>query len=70
MALDRTVTIRASVRDVERTLLISTLLVVVVVSVFLRNIRSTFIPGIAMPVSLVGTFAVMYLLGYSSTTCR
>jgi multidrug efflux pump len=65
VALDRTVTIRASVSDVERTLLISTLLVVVVVFAFLRNIRSTFIPGIAMPVSLVGTFAVMYLLGYS-----
>ncbi len=65
VALDRTVTIRASVNDVERTLLISTLLVVVVVFAFLRNIRSTFIPGIAMPVSLIGTFAVMYLLGYS-----
>ena len=65
VALDRTVTIRASVSEVERTLLISTLLVVVVVFAFLRNIRSTFIPGIAMPVSLIGTFAVMYLLGYS-----
>jgi multidrug efflux pump len=65
VVLDRTTTIRASVSDVERTLLISTALVVIVVFLFLRNLRSTFIPGIAMPVSLIGTFAVMYLFGYS-----
>jgi multidrug efflux pump len=65
VAVDRTVTIRASVHDVERTLIFSTLLVVVVVFAFLRNMRSTFIPGIAMPVSLIGTFAIMYLFGYS-----
>ncbi|HEY1898828.1 MAG TPA: efflux RND transporter permease subunit [Steroidobacteraceae bacterium] len=65
IAIDRTVTIRASVHEVEITLLLSTLLVVLVVFVFLRSVRSTFIPGIAMPVSLIGTFAVMYLFGYS-----
>ena len=63
--LDRTITIRAAVSDVERTLLISIGLVIVVVFVFLRNGRATLIPGVAVPVSLVGTFAVMYLLGYS-----
>jgi multidrug efflux pump len=63
--LDRTITIRAAVSDVERTLLISIALVIVVVFIFLRNGRATLIPGIAVPVSLVGTFAVMYLLGYS-----
>ena len=65
VVLDRTTTIRASVSDVERTLIFSTFLVVIVVFLFLRNVRSTFIPGIAMPVSLIGTFAVMYLFGYS-----
>jgi multidrug efflux pump len=65
VVLDRTTTIRASVSDVERTLLTSTALVVIVVFLFLRNLRSTFIPGIAMPVSLIGTFAIMYLFGYS-----
>src|ERR1700722_5673189 len=65
IVLDRTTTIRASVSDVERTLIISIVLVIVVVFVFLRNARATLIPGIAVPVSLVGTFAVMYLLGYS-----
>ena len=65
VVLDRTTTIRASVKDVERTLITSTVLVVIVVFVFLRNFRSTFIPGIAMPVSLIGTFAVMYLFDYS-----
>ena len=65
VVLDRTTTIRASVKDVERTLITSTFLVVIVVFVFLRNLRSTFIPGIAMPVSLIGTFAIMYLFGYS-----
>ena len=65
VVLDRTTTIRASVSDVERTLLISIGLVIVVVFVFLRNGRATLIPGIAVPVSLIGTFAVMYLFGYS-----
>jgi multidrug efflux pump len=65
VVLDRTTTIRASVSDVERTLLTSTVLVVIVVFVFLRNLRSTFIPAIAMPVSLIGTFSVMYLFGYT-----
>jgi multidrug efflux pump len=63
--MDQTITIRASVRDVERTLIISVLLVILVVFVFLRSARTTFIPSIAVPVSLVGTFGVMYLLGYS-----
>ncbi|HXW13222.1 MAG TPA: efflux RND transporter permease subunit, partial [Terriglobia bacterium] len=64
-AMDQTLTIRASVRDVERTLIISVILVILVVFVFLRSPRSTFIPSIAVPVSLVGTFGIMYLLGYS-----
>jgi multidrug efflux pump len=65
IVLDRTTTIRASVSDVERTLVISIGLVILVVFVFLRNGRATLIPGIAVPVSLVGTFAVMYLFGYT-----
>ena len=65
VVLDRTTTIRASVTDVERTLLISIGLVIAVVFVFLRNVRATLIPGVAVPVSLIGTFAVMYLFGYS-----
>ena len=65
IAMDQTQTIRASVHDVERTLLISVGLVVLVVFVFLKNVRSTFIPSIAVPVSLLGTFGVMYLFGYS-----
>jgi multidrug efflux pump len=65
IVLDRTTTIRASVSTVETTLLISIGLVIVVVFVFLRNPRATLIPGVAVPVSLIGTFAVMYLLGYS-----
>lgn len=62
---DRTTTIRASVRDVESTLCISIVLVIIVVFVFLRNGRATFIPAIAVPISLIGTFAVMYLFGFS-----
>ncbi|HXZ54962.1 MAG TPA: multidrug efflux RND transporter permease subunit [Burkholderiales bacterium] len=65
VALDRTPTIRASLREVERTLIISTALVIMVVFVFLRNVRATLIPAVAVPVSLIGTFSVMYLLGYS-----
>lgn len=65
IVMDRTTTIRASVRDVEETLVTSICLVIVVVFFFLRNGRATLIPAVAVPVSLVGTFAVMYLLGYS-----
>ncbi|MGA2416391.1 MAG: efflux RND transporter permease subunit [Candidatus Sulfotelmatobacter sp.] len=65
IVLDRTTTIRASVSDVERTLVISVALVILVVFIFLRNGRATLIPSVAVPVSLIGTFAVMYLLGYS-----
>jgi multidrug efflux pump len=63
--LDQTVTIRASVSDVEHALMISVLLVVLVVFLFLRDWRATAIPGVAVPVSLIGTFAFMYLAGYS-----
>jgi multidrug efflux pump len=65
IVFDRTTTIRASVDDVERTLLISVVLVVLVVFFFLRNARATIIPSVAVPVSLIATFAVMYLLGFS-----
>jgi multidrug efflux pump len=65
VAMDQTMTIRASVRDVERTLTISTVLVILVVFVFLRNWRTTFIPSIAVPISLIGTFGVMYLADFS-----
>ena len=65
IASDRTVTIRASVDDIQITLLITVALVILVIFVFLRNVWSTVIPAIAVPVSLVGTCGVMYLLGYS-----
>jgi len=65
VVMDRTTTIRASVNNVERTLLISIGLVILVVFVFLRSPRATLIPAVAVPVSLIGTFAVMYLCGYS-----
>jgi multidrug efflux pump len=65
IGLDQTVTIRASVADIERTLVISIVLVVLVVFLFLREWRSTLIPFVAVPVSIIGTLAVMYLLGYS-----
>ena len=65
IALDQTVTIRASVRNVERSLAISVVLVVLVVFFFLRNARTTFIPSVAVPVSLIGTFGIMYLAGFS-----
>ncbi|MGB6947411.1 MAG: efflux RND transporter permease subunit [Bryobacteraceae bacterium] len=61
---DQTVTIRASVRDIERSLGISVLLVVLVVFLFLRSGRTTLIPSVAVPVSLIATFGVMYLFGY------
>jgi multidrug efflux pump len=65
LAVDRSTTIRASLREVERTLMIAVVLVILVVFAFLRNLRATLIPAVAVPVSLIGTFAVMYLLGYS-----
>ncbi len=65
IVLDRTTTIRASVDTVERTLVGSVILVVLVVFFFLRSPRATLIPSVAVPVSLIGTFAVMYLFGYS-----
>ncbi len=65
IVLDRTTTIRASVRDVERTLVISIVLVILVVFAFLRTLRATLIPSIAVPISLIGTFAIMKLLHYS-----
>src|SRR5580704_1803324 len=65
VVMDRTVSVRASVKDIERTLLISIALVIMVVFLFLRTVRATIIPSIAVPLSLVGTFGVMYLLGYS-----
>jgi len=65
VSLDRTTTIRTSVRDIEITMLISISLVIMVVFVFLRSVRTTIIPSIAVPVSLIGTCGVMYLLGYS-----
>jgi multidrug efflux pump len=62
---DRTETVRASVEDVQFTLLLTIALVVGVIYVFLRSLRATVIPGVAVPLSLVGTFGVMYLCGYS-----
>ena len=63
--VDRTTTIRASIADIEYTILISVGLVILVVFVFLRNVWATIIPSISVPLSLLGTFGVMYLLGYS-----
>jgi multidrug efflux pump len=65
IVMDRTLTIRASVHDVERTLVVSIALVILVVFIFLRNAQATFIPSVAVPVSLIGTFGVMYLCHYS-----
>ena len=65
VVMDRTTTIRASVFTVERTLLISIALVIIVVFLFLRSLRSTLIPLVAVPTSLIGTFAVMYMFGYT-----
>jgi multidrug efflux pump len=65
MMMERTSTIRASLREVERSLMISVALVIGVVFVFLRNWRAALIPTVAVPVSLIGTFGVMYMLGYS-----
>ena len=65
MLTDRTVTIRASVRDVELELALAVVLVVLVIFVFLRSARATIIPSLSVPLSLVGTFGIMYLLGFS-----
>jgi multidrug efflux pump len=65
VANDRSVTIRASLKQVERTLVGAVFLVILVVFIFLRDIRSTLIPAVAVPVSLIGTFGAMYLLGFS-----
>jgi hydrophobe/amphiphile efflux-1 (HAE1) family protein len=65
VALDRTQMIRGSVHDVERTLIISVVLVIAVVFLFLGTLRATAIPSVAVPLSLLGTFSAMYLLGYS-----
>ena len=62
---DRSITVRASVDDVKFTLFVALCLVVMVIFLFLRNLRATAIPALALPMSLIGTFAVMYLLGYS-----
>jgi multidrug efflux pump len=63
--MDRTTTIRSSLHDVEVTLAISVVLVTLVVFLFLRSVRATLIPGVAVPVSLIGTFGILYLGGYS-----
>jgi multidrug efflux pump len=65
VGLDRTTTVRASVADVQRTLIISVILVTLVVFVFLREVRATMIPSVAVPLAIVGTFAIMYLCGFS-----
>ena len=65
VVMERTTTIRASLNEIERTLLISMVLVIMVVFIFLRNWRATLIPSVAVPVSLIGTFSVMYLCGFS-----
>jgi multidrug efflux pump len=65
IANDRTTTIRSSLHDTERTLLIAVGLVTLVVFLFLRNLRATLIPAIAVPISIIGTFGTMYLMGYS-----
>src|ERR1700758_2700027 len=65
VAVDRSTTIRTSLRDVERTLILAVLLVIVVVFAFLRNLRATLVPVVAVSVSLIATFAAMYLFGYS-----
>lgn len=65
IAGDRSKTIRASLADTERTLILSVILVIIVVFAFLRNLRATLVPSVALPVSIIGTFAAMYLLDYS-----
>jgi len=65
VAIDRSTTIRQSLHDTEMTLVIAIMLVILVVFLFLRNVRATIIPGVAVPISILGTFGGMYLLGYS-----
>jgi multidrug efflux pump len=65
VALDRTPTVRASLDDTQRTLVIAIVLVIAVVFVFLANARATLIPAVAVPISIIGTFAAMYLMGFS-----
>jgi multidrug efflux pump len=65
VGLDRTTTVRASVHDVQRTLIISVILVTLVVFAFLREVRATMIPSVAVPLAIVGTFGIMYLCGFS-----
>ncbi|MEV8919300.1 efflux RND transporter permease subunit, partial [Klebsiella pneumoniae] len=65
VVLDRTPTIRASLKETEFTLMLSVALVIMVVFLFLRNARATLIPAVAVPVSLIGTFGIMYLAGFS-----
>ena len=65
LTVDRSTTIRASLAEVERTLIISVMLVISVVFLFLRSVRATLVPSVAVPVSIIGTFGVMYLLNYS-----
>ncbi len=65
IAIDRSTTIRQSLHDTEMTLVIAIILVIIVVFFFLRSIRATIIPGVAVPISILGTFSGMYLLGYS-----
>ena len=65
VVVDRSITIRGSLRDTEITLITSVVLVIFVVFVFLRNLRATAIPSVAVPVSIIGSFAAMYLLGFS-----
>ncbi len=65
VGLDRTTTVRASVSDVQRTLVISVILVTLVVFIFLREVRATMIPSVAVPLAIVGTFGIMYLCGFS-----
>ena len=63
--MDRTITIRSSIQGIEFTLVLAVCLVILVVFVFLRDVRATLIPSVAVPISLIGTFGVMYLAGYS-----
>jgi multidrug efflux pump len=65
VALDRTSTVRASVDDITRTMIITIVLVILVVFFFLREVRSTLIPSVSVPLSILGTFGIMYLLGYT-----
>jgi multidrug efflux pump len=65
VALDRTATVRASVKDITQTMILTIVLVIMVVFVFLREVRSTLIPSVSVPLSIMGTFGIMYMLGYT-----